>query len=179
MFGSFFTVLSVASSVGQAFASYQQAAAMRAYYQAQADFAKVQYATQRAEAKEAGLEVLRETNRAIGSIVAKGAAGGILSNSGSVLLQQNISLARGVKDYNLTQLNAEVFNNLGTLQYRNLQQAGDVAMTQGLVSGIMGLGTDIAQTGEAGMFNFPEPTAPQYTPTPGYSEYLGKPRGAR
>ena len=52
-------------------------------------------------------------------------------------------------------------------------------MTQGLVSGIMGLGTDIAQIGEAGMFNFPEPTAPQYTPTPGYSEYLGKPRGAR
>ena len=74
----FFTILSVASSLGQAFASYQQGLAMKAYYDAQADISQLQYAQKRADAKEQGVRVLQETNKALGSALAQAAAGGIL-----------------------------------------------------------------------------------------------------
>ena len=156
----FFTALSVASSVGQAFVSFQQGAAMKAYYDSQADMANLQYATKRVEAKEAGVEALRQTNRAVGAIIAKGAAGGILSNSGSVLLQQNISLARGAEDLRLSQLNQEVLQNL-------------------VLGGLMGLGTDIAAIEDQGMFSFPEDSPPKPAPTLNYGAFIGKVREPR
>lgn len=54
-----FTILSVASSIGSAFASMQQAAAMQAYYDAQADVTRLQYEAKRIEAREQGVEALK------------------------------------------------------------------------------------------------------------------------
>ena len=77
MFSSFFSVLSVASSIGQAFMGYQQAAAMRAYYQSQADLTRLQYQQKKVAAKEEAVKALKATNRAIASTIAQAAAGGI------------------------------------------------------------------------------------------------------
>ncbi len=153
LFSSFFTVLSVASSVGQAFASYQQAAAMKAYYDAQAQITRLQYDQKRIEAKEAGTRALRETNRAIASVVAKGAAGGILTNEGSVLLQQTISLREGAEDLRMSKMNEDILKNLGALEFRNLQVAGQTALQQGALGGLIGLGTDITGIYQSGLFS--------------------------
>lgn len=150
---SFFTVLSVASAVGQAFASYQQGQAMKAYYESQADLTRLQYDARRVEAKEAGVRALRETNKAIGAIVARGAAGGITTDSGSVLLQQTISIREGVEDYRMSAFNQRILNNLGAVEFRNLQAAGAIAEQQGTMGGLLGLGTDIAEINQAGLFS--------------------------
>ena len=44
---NFFAILQVASSIGSAFVNRQQAAAMKAYYDAQADVSRLQYESKR------------------------------------------------------------------------------------------------------------------------------------
>ena len=44
---NFFAILQVASAIGSAFANRQQAAAMKAYYDAQADVSRLQYESKR------------------------------------------------------------------------------------------------------------------------------------
>ena len=148
---SFFTILSVASSVGQAFASYQQAAAMRAYYQAQADVSGLQYAQKRAEAKEQAAKVLKQVNRDLGSAVAQAAAGGILSTEGSALLQNTISLSEGIKDFNLATFNAEIIDNIGALEYANLMQTGQTQLTGGIIDALSGFGTNLTSIRKSGL----------------------------
>tara|TARA_B100001939_G_C16907987_1_gene603238 strand:- start:398 stop:916 length:519 start_codon:yes stop_codon:yes gene_type:complete len=150
-----FTILSVASSIGSAFASMQQAAAMQAYYDAQADVTRLQYEAKRIEAREQGVEALKNTNRAVAAIVAKGAAGGILTTSGSALLGQTISIAEGATDLRTAQLNQEIISNMGNVQYRNLQLAGDAAQAGGILSALAGLGTDIVNIQQGGLFDKP------------------------
>ena len=149
----FFTILSVASSIGQAFASYQQAAAMQAYYDAQADISRLQYAQKRVEAKEQGVQVLRATNRAIGTSIAQAAAGGILGTEGSALLGQTISLREGMQDYRLSQMNAQILGNLGAVEYQNLKQAGAIQQQQGVLGALTGFGTDITRSYQGGLFS--------------------------
>ena len=62
-----FAVLAVISSVGKAYATYQAGMAQKAYYDSQADVAKLQYKSKEIEAKEAGVEVLKQTNYAFAS----------------------------------------------------------------------------------------------------------------
>jgi hypothetical protein len=153
LFSSFFTVLSVASSITGAFMNLRQAQAMKAYYDAQADIAKIQYESKRVQAKEQGTQALKNANRAIGSIVAKGAAGGVLTTTGSVMLGQTISLADGVRDLNTSEYNANLLNNIGAIQYSNLKDAGDSALQGGILSALSGLGTNLYSTYDAGLFS--------------------------
>ena len=153
MFSTFFSVLSVASSIGQAFMSYQQAAAMKAYYDAQADLSRLQYSQKRVEAKEQGVKVLKETNRALGSALAQAAAGGILATEGSALLQQTVSLRGGIEDFNLATFNEEILANMGALEYANLQQAGRTQMTGGLIGALAGFGTNITSAYQGGLYS--------------------------
>ena len=153
MFSTFFSVLSVASSIGQAFMSYQQAAAMKAYYDAQADISRLQYSQKRVEAKEQGVRVLKETNRALGSALAQAAAGGILATEGSALLQQSVSLRGGVEDFNLATFNEEILANMGALEYANLQQAGRTQMTGSLIGALSGFGTNITNAYQGGLYS--------------------------
>jgi hypothetical protein len=149
---SFFTILSVASSIGQAFASYQQAAAMQAYYDAQADLSKLEYASKRAQAKEDGVRVLREVNKALGSALAQAAAGGILGTEGSALMQQQVTLRAGAEDFRMANLNAELLTNMGALEYNNLKQAGNVKLQAGAFDALTGFGTDLVNIEQAGLF---------------------------
>lgn len=153
MFQGFFTVLSVASSITSAFASMQQAAAMKAYYDAQADVSRLQYESKRIQAREQGVEALKNTNRAVAAIVAKGAAGGILPTSGSPLLAQTISLAEGATDLRTSQLNQEIIQNMGVLEFQNLKAAGEASVTTGILGALGGLGTDITKAYMGGLFD--------------------------
>ena len=126
---------------------------MKAYYDAQADLSRLQYSQKRVEAKEQGVRVLKETNRALGSALAQAAAGGILATEGSALLQQTVSLRGGVEDFNLATFNEEVLANIGALEYANLQQAGRTQMTGGLIGALSGFGTNITSAYQGGLYS--------------------------
>ena len=142
-----FVVLAVASSFGKAYATYQAGMAQKAYYDAQADVSKLQYKSKEIEAKEAGVEVLKETNKALSTIIAKAAAGGMLPNEGSALLAQTLSIKEGAEDFQVSKLNEEIIQNLGLIEFQNLKMAGKFAKQAGIMGAIFGLGTDIGQIG--------------------------------
>ena len=162
MFQNFFTILSVASSATQAFLNFQQGQAMKAYYDSQADIAQLQYEAKKVEAKEQGVRALKEANRAAAAIVAKGAAGGVLSSSGSVLLNQTVSLAEGIRDLNTAKFNENILNNLSAAQYNNFKQAGDNSAAGGVLTALSGFGTSLYSTFEAGGFSGPSKTKDPY-----------------
>lgn len=152
------TIVAVVASVGKSYATYQAGMAQKAYYDSQADIAKLQYKQKEIEAKEDGVKVLKETNAAISTIIAKAASGGMLTNEGSVLLATTLSLSSGVEDFNVAQINQELMQNLGVIEYTNLKNAGKQAMKAGIMGAIFGLGTDIATIGSAGGFSKPPDT---------------------
>jgi len=146
------TIVAVVASVGKAYATYQQGMAQKAYYDSQADLARLQYKQKEIEAKEDGVKVLEDTNKAIGTIIAKAASGGMLTNEGSALLATTLSLSSGAEDFNVAQINQELMQNLGIIEYTNLKNAGKTAKQAGIMGAIFGLGTDIATVGQAGGF---------------------------
>lgn len=145
---SIWTVLSVVSSVGSAFAKMQQAQAMKAYYDQQATISNLRYKQQRTAAKEQGAEVLKATNDALATIIARSAAGGVLSNEGSSLLLQNITLRRGAEDFQLSKLNEEVVDSLGLIEFNSLKQAGKTKQQYGMLGAITDLGENLTQAYE-------------------------------
>ena len=147
-----FVILAVASSFGKAYATYQAGMAQKAYYDSQAAMSRLQYKSKEIEAKEAGVEALKETNKALSTIIAKAAAGGMLPNEGSALLAQTMSIKEGAEDFQVSKLNEEIIQNLGLIEFQNLKMAGKYAKQAGIMGAIFGLGTDIATVGQAGGF---------------------------
>lgn len=145
--------IAVVASAGKAYAAYYEGMAKKAYYDAQADIKLLQYKDKRIESKEAGVKVLEETNKALSSIIAKGAAGGMLPDEGSLLTAQMVSLRDGVEDYNVAQINQEIMQNLGVIEFTNLKQAGQIAKKSGIMSAVFGFGTDMATLGQTGAFD--------------------------
>ena len=75
------TILAVVSSFGKAYATYQAGMAQKAYYDSQAtDVAKLKYKSKEIEAKEDGVKVLKETNKYLSDLIAKGGCWGMLPN---------------------------------------------------------------------------------------------------
>ena len=142
-----FVILAVASSFGKAYATYQAGMAQKAYYDSQAAMSRLQYKSKEIEAKEAGVEALKETNKALSTIIAKAAAGGMLPNEGSALLAQTMSIKEGAEDFQISKLNEEIIQNLGLIEFQNLKMAGKYAKQAGIMGAIFGLGTDIATIG--------------------------------
>jgi|SRR6056300_1612818 len=146
-------ILAVVGAAGKAYAAYYEGMAKKAYYDAQADLSVLKYESKRIEAKEAGVAALEETNRALSTLIAKGAAGGILPDEGSILVAQNVSLRSGVEDYNIAAINQELAQNLGVIEFNNLKQAGKVAKQMGTMSAIFGFATDIGTLASTGTFS--------------------------
>tara|TARA_Y100001937_G_scaffold107276_1_gene149788 strand:- start:182 stop:652 length:471 start_codon:yes stop_codon:yes gene_type:complete len=142
-----FTALAVISAFGKAYATYQAGMAQKAYYDSQAVMSQLQYKSKEIEAKEAGVEVLKKTNEALATIIAKAAAGGMLPNEGSALLAQTLSIKEGAEDFQVSKLNEEIIQNLGLIEFQNLKMAGKFAKQAGIMGAIFGLGTDIATIG--------------------------------
>jgi len=139
--------VAVAASIGKAYTTYQAGMAQKAYYDSQADITRLQYKSKEIEAKEAGVEALKETNKALSTIIAKAAAGGMLPNEGSALLAQTMSIKEGAEDFQVSKLNEEIIQNLGIIEFQNLKMAGKFAKQAGIMGAIFGLGTDIATIG--------------------------------
>jgi hypothetical protein len=150
---SVWTIVAVVASVGKAYATYQQGMAQKAYYDSQADITRLQYKQKEIEAKEDGVAVLKKANADISTIIAKAASGGMLTNEGSALLATTLS--SGVEDFNVAQINQELMQNLGIIEYTNLKNAGKFAKKAGIMGAIFGLGTDIGTIGSAGGFSKP------------------------
>lgn len=145
-------ILAVVGAAGKAYAAYYEGMAKKAYYDAQADLSVLKYESKRIESKEAGVAALKQTNSALATLIAKGAAGGVLPDEGSILVAQNVSLRAGVEDYNIAQINQELAQNLGIIEFKNLKQAGKVAQETGTMSAIFGLATDIGTLASTGTF---------------------------
>ena len=158
---SWWTVIAVASSAMKAYGTYMQGMATKAYYDAQADISLLQYKEKRIEAKENGVKALSATNAALSAIFARGAAGGVLTNEGSVLTNQWVTLRSGSEDFGLSGINQELMHNLGILQFTNLKTAGAMAGKFGILNAITGLGTDIGMMGMTGVWD----AKPVITPT--------------
>ena len=109
------TIVAVIASVGKSYATYQAGMAQKAYYDSQAAVSRLQYKSKEIEAKEAGVEVLKATNKALSTIIAKAAAGGMLPNEGSALLAQTMSIKEGAEDFQISKLNEEIIQNLGLI----------------------------------------------------------------
>jgi len=161
---SWWTVIAVASSAMKAYGTYMQGMATKAYYDAQADISLLQYKEKRIEAKENGVKALSATNEALAAIIAKGAAGGVLTNEGSVLTNQWVTLRSGSEDFGLSGINQELIQNLGILQFTNLKTAGAMAGKFGILNAITGMGTDIGLMGMTGLWD-PKPTTTSLTTT--------------
>ena len=161
---SWWTVIAVASSAMKAYGTYMQGMATKAYYDAQADISLLQYKEKRIEAKENGVKALSATNAALAAIIAKGAAGGVLTNEGSVLTNQWVTLRSGSEDFGLSGINQELIQNLGILQFTNLKTAGAMAGKFGILNAITGMGTDIGLMGMTGLWD-PKPTTTSLTTT--------------
>jgi len=147
--------VAVAASIGKAYTTYQSGMAQKAYFDSQADTTRLQYKQKEIEAKEDGVKVLKKANADISTIIAKAASGGMLPNEGSALLATTLSLSAGVEDFNVAQINQELMQNLGIIEYTNLKNAGKQAKKAGIMGAIFGLGTDIATIGTAGGFKKP------------------------
>jgi hypothetical protein len=148
-----YAVIMVAASLGKAYATVYGAAATRASLEAQADLSNLQFKERKIEYKEKGVEVLKETNKAIGTIIARGAAGGALTNEGSVLTSQIVSIREGAEDFSIAAINQEITQNLGIIAFNNYKIAGKQAMKMGYMNAIFGLGTDIASASTTGIFD--------------------------
>ena len=155
-----FVVLAVASSFGKAYATYQAGMAQKAYYDSQAVMSQLQYKSKEIEAKEAGVEALKATNKALSTIIANAAAGGMLPNEGSALLAQTLSIKEGAEDFQVSKLNEEIIQNLGLIEFQNLKMAGKFAKQAGIMGAIFGLGTDIGQIGMK-VYTPPKTTPPK------------------
>jgi hypothetical protein len=150
---NWWAVVAVASSAMKAYGTYMQGMATKAYYDAQADISLLQYKEKRIEAKEKGIEALELTNQTLSAIIAKGAAGGMLTNEGSVMVNQLVTLRSGSEDYGLAGINQELIQNLGIVEFTNLKTAGSMAKKFGIMNAIFGLGTDIGSMGMTGAFD--------------------------
>lgn len=150
---SWWTVIAVASSAMKAYGTYMQGMATKAYYDAKADISLLQYKEKRIEAKEKGVEALKLTNETLSAIIAKGGAGGMLTNEGSVMINQLVTLRSGAEDYGLSGINQELIQNLGIIEFTNLKTAGSHAKQFGIMNAIFGLGTDIGSMGMTGVFD--------------------------
>jgi len=150
---AWWTVVAVASSAMKAYGTYMQGMATKAYYDAQADISLLQYKEKRIEAKEKGIEALELTNQTLSAIIAKGAAGGMLTNEGSVMVNQLVTLRSGSEDYGLAGINQELIQNLGIVEFTNLKTAGSMAKKFGIMNAIFGLGTDIGTMGMTGVWD--------------------------
>ena len=146
------TVVAVVASFGKAYATYQSGLAQKAYYDSQADVAKLKYKSKEVEAKEDGVAVLKATNKSLSTLIAKGGASGFMPMEGSMEIAQIASLRSGSADFSVALINQELANNLGLIEFHNLKEAGKAAKQAGIMGAIFGLGTDIGTIGQAGGF---------------------------
>ena len=138
------TVLLAVAAVGKAAATYNAARAQQASYEARADRVRLATKSKELEAKNEGVEVLEEANKALSTFIAKAYANGHVPDEGSNLVAQYTSIKSGVEDFNLAALNQELIQNLGIIEIKNLKAAGKAAKRTGTLAAITGFGVDLA-----------------------------------
>ena len=73
------TIVAVVRSFGKAYATYQGWSSTKGtYYDSQADVLQLKYKSKEVEAKEDGVKVLKETNKYLSELIAKGGSSGFI-----------------------------------------------------------------------------------------------------
>ena len=141
---SWFQVLYVAGSIAQAYGNLYSAYATKAAYDAKADWSLREYKSKKLDAKSDGIQVLKRLNSDLATIVANGAAGNVMTTSGSIYMQKIMSVRRGSEDFGLAGINQTLMENIGAVQFANLKQAGKYAKKFGVINTIADLGMSVA-----------------------------------
>jgi len=118
-----------------------------AAYEAQAQAEGLKFKKMKNDEKEKGVQVLESLNETLQSIIAQSAASGVVTQEGASLLQQTVSIRRGVEDYNAASLNALIQQKLGLVQIGQLNQAAKDAGKGGYVKAAATIGQSVASYG--------------------------------
>ena len=118
-------------------------------------FFKLKYKSKEVEAKEDGVKVLKETNKYLSELIAKVDPVGSCYMEGSMEVAQIVSLRSGSTDFSVTQINQELAQNLGLIEFSNLKAVVKGLQNKkfGIMGLIFGLGTDIGTIGQGGGFS--------------------------
>jgi hypothetical protein len=141
---NWFQVLYIAGTIAQTYGNLYAAYAQKAAYDAQADWSLREYKSKKLDAKADGVQVLKRLNSDLATIVANGAAGNVMTTSGSIYMQKIMSVRRGSEDFGLAGINQTLMENIGALQFANLKQAGKYAKKLGVINAIADLGMSFA-----------------------------------
>ena len=141
---SWFQVLYVAGSIAQAYGNLYSAYATKAAYDAKADWSLREYKSKKLDAKSDGIQVLKRLNSDLATIVANGAAGNVMTTSGSIYMQKIMSVRRGSEDFGLAGINQTLMENIGAVEFANLKLAGKYAKKFGVINTIADLGMSVA-----------------------------------
>ena len=169
---NWFQVLYIAGTIAQTYGNLYAAYAQKAAYDAQADWSLREYKSKRLDAKADGVQVLKRLNSDLATIVANGAAGNVMTTSGSIYMQKIMSVRRGSEDFGLAGINQTLMENIGAVQFANLKQAGKYAKTFGVINTIADLGMSVANYKMLGLnrYNTPIDISP-ITKIPGHYYY--------
>jgi len=153
---NWFQVLYIAGTIAQTYGNLYAAYAQKAAYDAQADWSLREYKSKRLDAKADGVQVLKRLNSDLATIVANGAAGNVMTTSGSIYMQKIMSVRRGSEDFGLAAINQTLMENIGALQFANLKQAGKYAKKFGVINAIADLGMSVANYKMLGLGQYRE-----------------------
>ena len=169
---SWFQVLYVAGTIAQTYGNLYAAYAQKAAYDAKADWTLRTYKSKKLDAKEAGIKVLKRLNSDLATIIANGAAGNVMTTSGSIYMQKIMSVRRGSEDFGISGLNQILMENIGAVEFANLKQAGKYAKKFGVINTIADLGMSVANYKMLGLnkYNTPIDISP-ITKIPGHYYY--------
>lgn len=126
-----FTALMVAGTALSAYQSIQAGKAKQQEFENQAALSLIKTRTKVVNSKEKGVEVLRDLNSRLGTILAYKAVGGADPTSGSALTHALYSYRLGSEDFNVAAIQAELDDKLGLIEYKNLKIAGENAARAG------------------------------------------------
>jgi hypothetical protein len=104
------------------------------HYRRKADIHALKSKQDQLDYKEQGIEVIESLNEVLQQIQAQTHAGGLKSQQGTPYHQQMVSIRRGGEDYNAAGLNEILQQQLGLIQGKNLEAAGEEAEIGGYVS---------------------------------------------
>tara|TARA_R100000988_G_scaffold69131_1_gene35490 strand:- start:140 stop:613 length:474 start_codon:yes stop_codon:yes gene_type:complete len=147
-----FVVIAVAASAMKAYGTLYQGYAMAAYYKGKADLALLQGRTKKVEAKETGVDKLRELNEVLGTNIARNGAGGTNPFTGSNAILNFVVRKRAGEDFRQTQLTQDIVEAFSIAEAQMLNNAARTAKKGAIISAVADIGLTAGNIGMQGGF---------------------------
>ena len=167
--------LAIAATAIGAVGQIQAGRAQAASYKAQAKQAEIQGKQGELQYKQQGLEVLKNVNKNLASVVSRAASGGMDPYSGSALSLQRYATTEGYNEYFMTEENAALQMATAEINAQQYRSAASQAKRQGWFNAIATVGQSALMMSSMG--GAPGAGAGAGAPAPYTSPYTGGPVG--